>query len=156
VLYSFPYFIRAITRDASAFGRLYSLVPALLNEPTAPLFAARRQRLKYEENVANTGDTLFALLRRLYVENETEATDPRDRIYRVLGLSVDKEVLGIMLDYKGDDYRGLLTRAARAMVKTNGLDVLSYSRFPKELRGSSHVGPRVAFEHAAVVLPTAV
>jgi hypothetical protein len=99
------------------------------------LFAARRQRLRYEENVPDTGDTLFALLRRLYVENETEATDPRDRIYGVLGLAVDKQVLGIMPDYKDHDYCGLLTRAARAMVKTNGLDVLSYSRFPKELCG---------------------
>ncbi|KAL5592487.1 hypothetical protein FOBRF1_013513 [Fusarium oxysporum] len=113
------------------FTELNAKFPLILNEPTSALFSARQRRQGYDAKWTgkSTGDSLLSLMRKLYVQHEMHATDPRDRIFALLGLATDG--LDIIPDYSDFDYAGLLCRTARAMVEKQGLEVLSYSQFPK-------------------------
>ncbi|KAJ0130175.1 Uncharacterized protein HZ326_26723 [Fusarium oxysporum f. sp. albedinis] len=113
------------------FAELNAKFPLILNEPTSALFSARQRRQGYDAKWTgkSTGDSLLSLMRKLYVQHEMHATDPRDRIFALLGLATDG--LDIIPDYSDFDYAGLLCRTARAMVEKQGLEVLSYSQFPK-------------------------
>jgi hypothetical protein len=113
------------------FAELNAKVPLILKEPTSALFSARQRRRGYDTKWTgkSTGDSLLALMRKLYVQREMHATDPRDRIYALLGLATDG--LDIVPDYSDSDYANLLCRTARAMIEKQGLEVLSYSQFPK-------------------------
>ncbi|KAF9770312.1 hypothetical protein IL306_012167 [Fusarium sp. DS 682] len=94
-------------------------------EPTARLFACRSRHHKHGDN------ELYGLLRRLFVELETNATEHRDRIFALLGLAVDAEKLGIEPDYEGSTER-ILTQTARTLIGKGGrVDILCYSQFPK-------------------------
>ncbi|KAF5579831.1 heterokaryon incompatibility 6 OR allele [Fusarium pseudocircinatum] len=101
------------------------------SEPTARLFGCRSRHQKHKD------DELYMLLRRLYVELETNATVHRDRIFALLGLAADAEKLGIQPDYEGSTER-ILTQTARTLIEKSGrVDLLCYSQFPKldELSG---------------------
>jgi hypothetical protein len=113
------------------YAELRAKVLLVLNEPISALSSARQRRRGNDAKWTgkSTGDSLFALMQKLYVQREMHATDPRDRIYAVLGLATDG--LDIVPDYSDYDYAGLLCRAARAMIEKQGLEVLSYSQFPK-------------------------
>ncbi|KAJ9412711.1 heterokaryon incompatibility protein-domain-containing protein [Fusarium oxysporum] len=106
----------AVGKDKE-FAELNAKFPLILNEPTSALFRK------------STGDSLLSLMRKLYVQNEMHATDQRDRIFALLGLATDG--LDIIPDYSDFDYAGLLCRTARVMIEKQGLEVLSYSQFPK-------------------------
>ncbi|KAM0546264.1 hypothetical protein ACHAPJ_010947 [Fusarium lateritium] len=97
-------------------------------EPTARLFACRSRHQKHGD------DELYMLLRRLFVELETNATEHRDRIFALLGLAADAGKLGIEPDYDpsdGSDER-ILTQTARTLIEKSGrVDLLCYSQFPK-------------------------
>lgn len=104
----------------------------------------RWQRLlRREPNAA--GDQLHSLLRKMYVNRNTQATEHRDRIYSLLGLAVDADVLGIIPDYTNPGNDGtarILTDAARAMItnSTSGrIDILCYSQFPKTPALADHL-----------------
>ncbi|KAK4112503.1 HET-domain-containing protein [Canariomyces notabilis] len=115
------------------------LLEEVANEPTARLFSCRQRRRKLDRGEEGaTGDQLHALLRKLYVGRNTQATFHRDRIFSLLGLAVDTHSLDISPDYaeKGEApaEARMLTRAARAMItnpSTGRIDVLCYSQFPK-------------------------
>lgn len=119
-------------------GMPLELSTQIANEPTMKLFSCRRRWQKFarQEPMA-TGDQLHSLLRKLYVQHKTQATEYRDRIYSLLGLAVDASVLGITPDYtrRGDEATArILTEAARAMItnSTSGrIDILCLSQFPK-------------------------
>lgn len=100
----------------------------LLDEPTTRLFACRSRHQKHGD------DELHVLLRRLFVDHDTRATEHRDRVFSLLGLAVDAQKLGIQVDYsstEGNTGR-ILTQTARAMIeKTGRVDTLCYSQFPK-------------------------
>ncbi|KAJ4251398.1 hypothetical protein NW762_011380 [Fusarium torreyae] len=103
-------------------------VAEVSTEPTARLFACRSRHQRHGD------DELCMLLRRLFVELETNATEHRDRVFALLGLAADAEKLGIEPDYDpsdGSDER-ILTQTARALIEKSGrVDTLCYSQFPK-------------------------
>ncbi|KAF5627110.1 heterokaryon incompatibility 6 OR allele [Fusarium sp. NRRL 52700] len=102
------------------------------SEPTARLFGCRSRHQKHKD------DELYMLLRRLFVELETNATVHRDRIFALLGLAADAERLGIQPDYEGSTER-ILTQTARTLIEKSGrVELLCYSQFPK-LDGFSHL-----------------
>ncbi|KAF5584292.1 heterokaryon incompatibility 6 OR allele [Fusarium pseudoanthophilum] len=95
------------------------------SEPTARLFGCRSRHQKHKD------DELYMLLRRLFVELETNATVHRDRIFALLGLAADAEKLGIKPDYEGNTEL-ILTRTARKLIEKSGrVELLCYSQFPK-------------------------
>ncbi|KAF4952510.1 hypothetical protein FGADI_6745 [Fusarium gaditjirri] len=95
------------------------------SEPTARLFSCRSRHQRHGE------DELFVLLRRLFVELETNATEHRDRVFALLGLAVDADKLGIEPDYEKST-KEVLTQTARVLVQESGrIDVLCFSQFPK-------------------------
>ncbi|KAF5250676.1 hypothetical protein FANTH_4119 [Fusarium anthophilum] len=95
------------------------------SEPTARLFGCRSRHQKHKD------DELYMLLRRLFVELETNATVHRDRIFALLGLAADAEKLGVQPDYEGSTER-VLTQTARTLIEKSGrVDLLCYSQFPK-------------------------
>ncbi|KAJ9421384.1 heterokaryon incompatibility protein-domain-containing protein [Fusarium oxysporum] len=95
------------------------------SEPTARLFACRSRHQKHKD------DELYMLLRRLFVELETNATVHCDRIFALLGLAADAEKLGIEPDYEESTER-ILTQTARTLIEKSGrVDLLCYSQFPK-------------------------
>ncbi|KAF5674635.1 heterokaryon incompatibility 6 OR allele [Fusarium circinatum] len=94
------------------------------SEPTARLFGCRSRHQKHKD------DELYMLLRRLFVELETNATVHRDRIFALLGLAADAEKLGIQPDYEGSTEH-VLTQTARTLIEKSGrVDLLCYSQFP--------------------------
>jgi hypothetical protein len=95
------------------------------SEPTARLFGCRSRHQKHKD------DGLHMLLRRLFVELETNATVHRDRIFALLGLAADAEKLGIKPEYEGSTEL-ILTQTARTLIEKSGrVDLLCYSQFPK-------------------------
>ncbi|KAL5623766.1 hypothetical protein FOBRF1_003016 [Fusarium oxysporum] len=95
------------------------------SEPTARLFSCRSRHQRHGD------DALFVLLRRLFVELDTNATEHRDRVCALLGLAVDVDKLGIEPDYEKST-EGVLTETARALIEESGrIDVLCFSQFPK-------------------------
>ncbi|WZH47160.1 heterokaryon incompatibility protein-domain-containing protein [Fusarium acuminatum] len=100
----------------------------LSEEPTTRLFACRSRHQRHAD------DELHMLLRRLFVDHDTRATEHRDRIFALLGLAADVQKLGIQPDYSSSEgsTERILTQTARAMIeKTGRVDILCYSQFPK-------------------------
>ncbi|OAG08698.1 HET-domain-containing protein [Paraphaeosphaeria sporulosa] len=96
-----------------------------------PLLSTRRRRQNFAKGCGE-GDGLFHLLRKLFVESETNATQNRDRIYGLLGLAVDAKQLDIKPDYISSEAGPIFTNAAREMIKKGRIELLSFSQFPKE------------------------
>ncbi|KAI1869242.1 uncharacterized protein JN550_005872 [Neoarthrinium moseri] len=102
-----------------------------LSPRTVPLLSTRRRRQRFQNGVGD-GDELFHLLRKLFVESDTKATQSRDRIYGLLGLAVDSKDLAIKPDYSTADPALAFTSVARAMIRNGRVELLSFSQFPKE------------------------
>ncbi|KAM5345486.1 hypothetical protein ACJ41O_011348 [Fusarium nematophilum] len=96
-----------------------------------PLLSTRRRRQNFNKDLG-TGDDLFHLLRKLFVESDTRATKKRDRIYGLLGLAADAEELGITPNYACKDSGPIFASVARSMIQKGRVEVLSFSQFPKE------------------------
>ncbi len=127
-------FYLSIATDANITTAMQFKLKKLLRSPTAKFFSARARRRAHDEQRSHkTGDSLFELLKRLYVDQEMLATEERDRIFSVLGLATDD--VGIRPDYTDPDYPRLLRRTARAILEHNGPAVLSFSQFPKSVEG---------------------
>ncbi|KAM0417194.1 hypothetical protein ACHAPT_012831 [Fusarium lateritium] len=100
----------------------------VMEEPTSRLFSCRAIRQKHG------GEQLHVLLRKLFVDHDTRASEHRDRVFALLGLAVDADRLRIRPDYissEGGTGR-ILTQTARVLIETSGrVDTLCYSQFPK-------------------------
>ncbi|EAQ84436.1 hypothetical protein CHGG_08450 [Chaetomium globosum CBS 148.51] len=115
------------------------LLNELNDEPTGRLFSCRQRRRKHDRREPDApGDALHALMRKLYVEHNTQAWLHRDRVFSLLGLAVDAPHLALTPDYAEQDSPAadarILARAARAMLTnpvTGRLDILSYAQPPK-------------------------
>jgi hypothetical protein len=128
-------------------GASLPLIDELTQEPTARLFSCRQRRRKFDRREPHApGDELHSLLRKLYVEHNTQAWLHRDRIFSLLGLAVDAAHLGLTPDYAEQDSPAadarILAQAARAMMTnpvTGRLDILSYSQRPKHPALAAHL-----------------
>lgn len=105
----------------------------LLTQP----FSGRHCRLQ-QVREGQGGDNLFGLLVDMYanVHSCREAKLYRDRIYALLGVAVDVDVLGIKPSYSSQAKTAqILTDVAKAIIgKTKDrfpVEILSYSQFPK-------------------------
>ncbi|KAK4205443.1 heterokaryon incompatibility protein-domain-containing protein [Triangularia verruculosa] len=116
---------------------------ACAEDPTPHFFSCRKRRRKYEDKLPDaTGDTLFDLMRKMFVGRDTRAKVWRDRVYSLLGLAVDGEVLGIKPDYEDlwgeEKTRDIMTDIARKMITNEAsgrVEVLCYARSPKAVKG---------------------
>ncbi|KAK4119043.1 HET-domain-containing protein [Parathielavia appendiculata] len=128
-----------LLRGGAANDLPWSALDDIVNEPTARLFSCRQRRRKFDRGLPDaTGDQLHALLRKLYVEHNTQATLPRDRVFSMLDLAVDGDHLGLRPDYTDQSLpeaeARMLTRAARAMITnpaSGKVNILCFSQFPK-------------------------
>ena len=79
-------------------------------------------RSRYQNQTATYHSSLMELL-SLFADS-MKATDPRDRIYGILGLAPDKKVLDIKVDYKKEVHE-VYTEVAKTLLGYNYTGILS-------------------------------
>lgn len=99
------------------------------------LFGARRRY--YSET--GERETLFSLLERTcicdnFAVHALNATDPRDRIYGLLGLTTDSEQLGILPDYEKSVIE-VYTNTSRALIAVGETSILSWCQQSERIEG---------------------
>jgi len=119
--------------NSASRADVQNLMNKLYTSPISTFTVIRKQRQAFEAGRCGAGDSILDLLRKMYVENEMDATDERDRIFALIYLATDSENLGLKPDYKTNDHGLLLTQLARALITKSGrLELLSWAQFPKE------------------------
>jgi hypothetical protein len=96
-------------------------------DQAAKLFATRS---RFWEEYESNRFTLYQLLASAFVNNSTQSGDPRDRVISLLGLASDDAELQIRPNYT-TSCAILYTQAARAIIGSGHVDLLSFSQFPK-------------------------
>ncbi|KAH8587866.1 heterokaryon incompatibility protein-domain-containing protein [Bisporella sp. PMI_857] len=100
--------------------------------PSASLVSG--MRLRYHDPAQESGETkpnLIQLLARTRVGRE--ATDPRDRIWALLGMAADTEVLRIIPNYADtNSCAAVYCNAAHAMIASGHIDILAFSQWSKK------------------------
>lgn len=121
----------------------WALLNELQNEPVTK-FVTAKARHDGPSRGQGPGNSLFELVRRLHETADTHevlATDPRDRIYGLLGLAVDNSELQIVPEYSIDTGAAqVYAGAVRAMIQKRTphvegeylLDVFGLVQFPKK------------------------
>jgi hypothetical protein len=104
---------------------------SLITVPINAFFSIRKRRRHFDTG-GGTGDSLYWLLQKLYVDNDTQATDQRDRIWGLLALANNSEKLGIKADYANLQQDLIYVRTARTIIQNGDLDLLGLSQFPKQ------------------------
>ena len=112
------------------FSSIYKEMECLLDEPTPAFFGAWRRRQKFDLGIGK-GDELFNLLKSLHTGNQMFSSDPRDRVYGLMGLAVDTDRLGIIPDYVNSTFKSVMTETAGAIARTGRVELLSFSQYPK-------------------------
>jgi hypothetical protein len=101
---------------------------------SAPIFSAASKilssRYKYLCQIENKGHDLYGLLKYCHVidnsETRLEATNPRDKIYGLLGLA--KDTFGIRPDYS-EPISKVYTDTARVLIRSGQVDLLWLCHF---------------------------
>lgn len=75
----------------------------------------------------------------------SRATNPRDLIYALLGISSDAEELGIEIDYS-KSVQEVFTETAAAIIRTGLIEVLTYAQQPQMTLDLPSWAPDVSFE----------
>jgi hypothetical protein len=73
----------------------------------------------------NEETNLLEALKTLFVSGNTQATNPKDRFYALMGLRVNVEAMVGRVDYSMP-WEDLYTKAARSLLRENGLVALSF------------------------------
>ena len=110
-------------RSVSGSGNAPSLAPNVL-------IGARRRY--YGET--GEQESLRSLLQRTCLRSSLGATDPRDKIYGLLGLASDSTKLGILSEYT-KSARDVYTDVARAIIADGQTTILAWSQRPKCIEG---------------------
>jgi hypothetical protein len=74
---------------------------------------------------------LFSLLELLHQHRDCESTDPKDKVYGLLGLSGDVEDIGIMPNYDQSPEEIFTDLFKKHVLATNSLDMICAARFPR-------------------------
>jgi hypothetical protein len=74
----------------------------------------------------------FALLELLHQHRDCESTDPKDKVYGLLGLSGDVEDIGITPNYDQSLEEIFTDLFKKHVLATNSLDMICAVRFPKQ------------------------
>ena len=85
-------------------------------------------RNRYQKQRPDYHSSLLELLS--IMSKSAQATDPRDKIYGLLGLAPDAPELSIKVDYRRTVHQ-VFTDTAKALLQRDFTDVLSWCRFPK-------------------------
>jgi Heterokaryon incompatibility protein (HET) len=110
-------------------------VMRLLFRDSASSFSIIRWKSRRLDAGVGTGHSLYQLMQELYIDNDMQATDPRDRIWGILALANNSEKLGIEADYASCEVDLLYVRTARAIIQNGDMDLLGLSQFPKQSMG---------------------
>ena len=105
----------------------------------APPMGASRlcgMRRRFQESSNSRLETLFRLLVRAHVDNVTQAKDPRDKIFALLGMATDTASLRASPNY-GESATLAYTKIARAIIESGHVDLLSLCQFPKSESGQA-------------------
>jgi hypothetical protein len=99
--------------------------------PSATFVAGMRRRYHNpDQEYDGIGPNLMWLLARIRVGRA--ATDPRDRIWALLGIATDAKVLGIVPDYAATNKcTAVYCSTTRAMIASGHLDILAFSQWSK-------------------------
>jgi hypothetical protein len=99
-----------------------------------PFFASRQRRKKWDEG-EHSGDSLYALLQKVCVEGNVQATQGCDMVYGMLGLVNDAERLRIKVEYSEKDQHVqaaiTYTKTARAVIEAGKVDLLTSAQHVK-------------------------
>ncbi|KAI0107174.1 heterokaryon incompatibility protein-domain-containing protein [Nemania sp. FL0031] len=74
----------------------------------------------------------FSLLELLHQHRDCESTDPKDKVYGLLGLSGDVEDIGIMPNYNGSPEEIFTDLFVKHVLATKSLDMICAVRFPRQ------------------------
>ncbi len=77
--------------------------------------------------------TPFALLDLLHQHRDCESTDPKDKVYGLLGISGDVEDIGIMPNYDRSPEEIFADLFEKHVLETKSLDMICAVRFPRRL-----------------------
>ncbi|KAG7057444.1 heterokaryon incompatibility protein [Colletotrichum scovillei] len=115
----------------------------------SPLMSLRRRRRNFMKGIG-PGDDFYYVLKKAYVDGAAQVTELRDRIYGLLSIANDADILGITPDYVTQDSRPTFIDAARALIRVGRLEMLSFSQFPKDVEGLPSWVPdwRPTLEHS--------
>ena len=103
-------------------------ITLLANDNPLQVFHSLRKRRQNIKPEINSGDTLYQILQRIYLDNSMGAKDDRDRIYALLGLATDTETLGILADYSEANHTSIVyTRVAKQLICSGHVDLLILS-----------------------------
>jgi len=120
--------VRALGDD-----QLPLLVAVGTEDPTPAFFSTRGWRQMYDDG-RGPGDTLFELLRKVYVGRGASATMPVDRVFSLVGMATDVDRLGVDIDYDRTPAQ-VLTDLAKALINQGNLGVLAYVQSPRDVAG---------------------
>ena len=87
-------------------------------------------RRRFQEHPDSERLTLFRLLAKAHVDNSTNATEPKDKIFALLGMATDATALAVLPDYK-QSITIAYTALARAIIGHGHIDLLSLCQFPR-------------------------
>jgi hypothetical protein len=114
-------------------GRILTALESIDTSPIDSMLLARR---KYQTQTGNYGESLYTLLKSHHTNStkatKLEATNPRDMVYGLFGLSSDFEELKIEPDYK-KSCTDVYTDVARKLIKHGHVDLLALSQESKTL-----------------------
>jgi hypothetical protein len=117
----------------------HNLLRDFENPPVTILGMRRRYR-----EVQTATRPLLQILATVFVENKAESTNPKDRIYAMLGMAEDNEALRLTPNYDETvSYHTVYTEAARAMIIAGHVDLLSYSQHPSHQLSVSWEGTQL-------------
>jgi hypothetical protein len=75
----------------------------------------------------------FTLLELLNQHRDCEATNPRDKVYGLLGLAGDTEAIGVKPDYTATPEEVFTDLVRRHVTNTSSLDIICACRYPRAL-----------------------
>jgi hypothetical protein len=99
---------------------------ALRLDKSQSLSHLRRIR-KLRRKLQQVGSSKLPLLDLLSLGQKFHATDPRDKVYALLGLAVDRDVLGLQPNYEIEASSVFLQTALRIIEVGRSLDILSWA-----------------------------
>lgn len=121
--------------DPKSDLRVKPFLLAPVNSAASSMLITRR---KYQGEIDGNRDdyTLYRLLYKSYVrgssENILKATNPRDKLFGLLGLAKDAESLDICVNYDNSCSK-VYKDAARKFIQNGHVDILSPCQYPKNL-----------------------
>jgi len=125
---------RDANKDNEEVRAGYTLVKAFTSSASSFMEGILMRRHRYQFVHAGENSLYEVLISSLALEsdyNHIECSDPRDRIFAVLGLAHDGTEFDAFPDYTMS-YEDVYTKATRKFLNQGRIDILSYCQFPRD------------------------